>query len=435
MTDVALLPGTTNEMLEAEYWLNRIADTDRVLMNENMILQFNHKNVKEAGEQMKRYNLLEFGESIDREDLVSMISAMDLPDETLYCGGRELEDSIRIEISDNRNLSGVPFNTPVRYGVCTRRSSIRMFPSYRNINEAPDDIDTDILQCSAILINEPVLVLLESSDRHFLFIRCSYYDGWVSTEAIAFCKERSMWIDLFYTPYKTMDDFIVVTANRICLPYHQEQPDISLLELTMGIRFAIDRSVKNIWNNYVVRIPVRSQNGDLKMESASIPVSSGIHRGYISYTTSNVLKLAFQTLGETYGWGGSADTRDCSSLAMELYRCFGFQLPRDSWSFAYLRGCVSYTDFRDMTIKDREDLFRKLRPGAIIGWPGHTMLYIGHVEERFYVINYVGHFSVRKQGAVPKRLKVNMCMVNDLNVERDNGLTWLETLQYVKSIE
>ena len=88
-------------------------------------------------------------------------------------------------------------------------------------------------------------------------------------------------------------------------------------------------------------------------------------------TGSQVAAYACQFIGNPYVWGGNSLTNgiDCSGFVREVYRAFGYNLPRSSWS---LRNCgvgVSYEE---------------AQPGDIIFYQsaasasgGHVGLYIG----------------------------------------------------------
>lgn len=429
-TDVALFPGTTYEMLSQHYWLDRIGDTDRVLMNNLEIEEFNKKNREIIGSDARLYDLSILGNTLDKEDLISIICEMKLDEGPLFLCGREISYEERDKIMSNRNLDNVQKENKICYGICTQRADIRIMPTPLSLNETPEDVVTDVLQSSAILLNEPVAVLYESMDQNWYFIRCRYYDGWVQKRCIALFED--------YCEFKKaiqMEQFLVVTGNRLVLPVDPFCPEVSMIQLTMGIRLEIDDSVKDDFNNYPVRIPVRDEKGLAHFITASIPVSSDVNIGYLNYTTTNVLKLAFQTLGDLYGWGGSYQSRDCSSLPFELFRCFGFQLPRDSANLAKIIDCISYTNLDYHNAEERMDILRQVRPGAIVGWPGHTMIYIGNVNGKYYVINYAGHLSMEQRSGKKVRYPVHICLVNDLDAYRDNGRTWLESLTYIKSLE
>ncbi len=60
--------------------------------------------------------------------------------------------------------------------------------------------------------------------------------------------------------------------------------------------------------------------------------------GDLPYTHENVTAQAAKMRGEVYGWGGMLGGRDCSALVGDVYRCFGFRLPRDAAGLALLPG-------------------------------------------------------------------------------------------------
>lgn len=59
-------------------------------------------------------------------------------------------------------------------------------------------------------------------------------------------------------------------------------------------------------------------------------MSRDVSVGYLSLTNEEIIKQAFKCLGDRYGWGGMLESRDCSSYIREVYRCFGWILPRNT---------------------------------------------------------------------------------------------------------
>jgi hypothetical protein len=83
-------------------------------------------------------------------------------------------------------------------------------------------------------------------------------------------------------------------------------------------------------DNYVLKLPVRRKSGELEFKLALLPAASDVALGYMPYTRANLIRQIFKTNGNRYGWGGMLEARDCSALVLEVYRCFGFDLPRNS---------------------------------------------------------------------------------------------------------
>ena len=114
--------------------------------------------------------------------------------------------------------------------------------------------------------------------------------------------------------------------------------------------------------------------------------------GFLPYTAENILKLAFSMLGEVYGWGGSLDSRDCSMMVHDIFACFGICLPKDTTGPQSLTGMDIFMDLTSYSKEEKEQILTRLRPGAVLGFPGHVMIYLGKTGQDYYVISQTGHF-------------------------------------------
>lgn len=96
--------------------------------------------------------------------------------------------------------------------------------------------------------------------------------------------------------------------------------------------------------------------------SVSIP-SSGIGSSVASY--------ACQFIGNPYVWGGNSLTNgcDCSGFVVQVYKHFGYSLPRSSWSLAKVGTAVSYSN------AEPGDIIFYQSSGSASG--GHVGIYIG----------------------------------------------------------
>lgn len=151
--------------------------------------------------------------------------------------------------------------------------------------------------------------------------------------------------------------------------------------------------------------------------------------GYLSYTTDNVLKLAFKKLGNVYGWGGTLDSDDCSGYIRNLYKCFGFSFPRNSSKIAIVP--FEYQDLSEKTVDEKKEVFDNLLPGALVYMKGHIMIYLGKENGLYYVIDRVGTYINPDETDITCLLGVT---VNTLDVKRASGKTWLEDISSVNQI-
>ncbi|MBO5227774.1 MAG: C40 family peptidase [Lachnospiraceae bacterium] len=219
----------------------------------------------------------------------------------------------------------------------------------------------------------------------------------------------------------------------------------------MGVKLELsdEECYEGMYYNYMVRIPVKNKCGELEYVVTGIPISMDVHVGYIPYNGANVLRQAFKTLGNVYGWGGTLNSRDCSALVMDIHRCFGLILPRDVSGQMQINSCrtIKFDDracecnqTRGTTgSRETEQNCRKyhklcdLSAGDILGFPGHTMMYAGFDYNNctHYVISEMGSFYTFSEGDA-KKVTVNSCVLSDLSLMRENGLTWEQSLTYAK---
>lgn len=269
-------------------------------------------------------------------------------------------------------------------------------------------------------INSTVLIgdaaYIEDYDKNICRVTTPYATGYMYVDNVAFC-ENYMW--------KNDKERILVTADGVVLDKNTTNPRISNLLLTMGS--SLEEVFKNeayvnsegrlIMNAYIVKIPYRKNDGTASYDYGYIPVSAPAVRGAMEYSRENVIICAFRCLGDRYGWGGMYGARDCSSFVMDVFRCFGIVLPRNSYMQS-LSGRRVY-DVSKMSCEEKEKVIEKAGPGALIYFPGHISIYIGSENNRLYVISAVGNMDGMITGSV---------VINTLNVRRMDQSTWLSNV-------
>lgn len=102
-----------------------------------------------------------------------------------------------------------------------------------------------------------------------------------------------------------------------------------------------------------------SDSEEAPKEEAPKPTSSGGGKG------QDIANYACKFIGNPYVAGGTSLTNgaDCSGFVMSVYKNFGINLPRSSYSQSTVGKGVSYSD---------------ARPGDVIYYGGHVGIYIGN---------------------------------------------------------
>ncbi len=126
---------------------------------------------------------------------------------------------------------------------------------------------------------------------------------------------------------------------------------------------SIDR---NVSPNPPVQILSDTQDSEQGLNKA-IMKSKRLESVQVDYSTENqknIIQMALQYEGNPYIWGGNSLTNgiDCSGFTRELYKKFGYNLPRTSAQQKYTGRKVSLS---------------KLQAGDLIHFPGHVGMYIG----------------------------------------------------------
>jgi cell wall-associated NlpC family hydrolase len=81
-------------------------------------------------------------------------------------------------------------------------------------------------------------------------------------------------------------------------------------------------------------------------------------------------------MGQTYGWGGLYENRDCSALIQDVFAGFGLPLPRNSKDQADFGENIS---LKELSGPEKQSLIRTqgVPLQTLLYMPGHIMLYLG----------------------------------------------------------
>lgn len=427
-----MLPDTKYEMLNADFWINKLHDGDRIIMQFEEIEKFNLRNTKKVDAV---YDLRTYNDKLTEEELKAYIKEYSIPNVDMYdVQGKKIEKDFYDKIVENTNIEEISKSNNIKYGITVKNTSLRSFPTSRAIFKAADDVEFDRFQETGCQAVEPVLVLHESRDREWYFIQMYNYRGWAKKSDIALAENKE---EVFN--YLDSKNYIVITGDYAytqCNPY---EPGVSSIRLDMGTRIPLaEDNVEIIGNqsvigNYAVRYPVRNSHGRLEIKHALISKKQDISMGYLKYTRENILKQVFKLLGHRYGWGDSLDGRDCSSTLMYVYKTFGFRLPRNGNEQEAGFG-ISYKFDENTSLEERKEIFDKVKPGAAIFMPGHVMMYIGCEAGVHYMIHCF-HGYGEKIGNEYKFKAVNEVAVTSTLLTTSSGKLFINRFSSLLQIE
>ncbi|MDN5781099.1 MAG: SH3 domain-containing protein [Luteimonas sp.] len=380
--------GVDTSQLTPEYWVGRQRQADKVILDRSAIASQNRRlqaddpslhDVEGLPAQLEAAQVREW-----IEDLSSR------PSKPLYDQQGNLVGKKALDgFMDALNLKAIPRTQKTRYGLVVQRADLRTFPTATRVFSSIGDTDIDRFQESAFFPGTPVAIVHESRDRKWLFVVGSLYAAWIEKQHVAEGSKTQVFSYTRKVPY------LVVTGAHVRTTFTPDLPAVSDLQLDMGVRVPVLREwpgtkVVNgqaAYTSHVVELPVRNDDGSLRIVPALLPRIADVSADYLPLTRANLIRQAFKFLGERYGWGHSYGTRDCSGFVSEVYRSFGVQLPRNtrdqSVSPALNRLAFNADDGRDK----RMDAVADLQVGDMVYIPGHVMMVIGHDNGTPYVIH------------------------------------------------
>lgn len=431
---IRLMPNVTSDMLSVDYWMKLTDSPDAEIMSLEEIQEYNMSCLPENAERKKFLNFSEEDSSrtISEEQLTAYLDEAETYSDAFFSNGNSVPSTYWDKVKENVNYDAIEAENVLTYGFAVKRGEIRQFPAEEVITTDHGSPLFDEMQISTFLTGEPIIVALSSKDKKWCFVLTQACCGWTKKTNVAVLNSYNEW-----NIERNPSDYLIVTGDEITIEYDNADSDVSEVNFTMGCKLTLvpweecttSKEGREPYGNYVTKIPCRDNNGNLIWKYAYVPYSRDVHIGYLKYTRRNLLETALKCLGNRYGWGGMYHARDCSQYIMEIYRCFGFILPRNSTGLSELKTETIYIE--NMDEKQKETALDSVPVGSILYLKGHVMLYLGKVDNHYYVIS--ASASVIPDGSEEER-SVHSVVINDLHAKRRNGSTWLEALEKYKII-
>jgi len=431
---VSLAGGVTSEMCGSSYWKSKIgANADRLLMTYDEIDTLDQAMLDAPETYMNDLKSME-------ETYTASVIKPDIPERDYYINGQLIDKTAYFnKMTDAMLSTGYTGERQQQYAVVTRNADMKDWPTNDILGYSPTDADDEI-QSSSMVVNEPFIIRqkCEIDGKTFYSGYSSNCSGWVSGDCLAICADKQEWLDAWDVDTASKD-FLVVTQDKIVLEPSALAPSTSEVKLCLGtiLKLVPENEIptniaeRGPWNNYVVSLPTRAEDGTYRRETALIAQHYNVSVGFRPLTSGNILDTAFTCLGDRYGWGGMLDSMDCSMYTRSVYRCFGLELPRNTtWQLAIPGARIDLSETSD---SDKAALINTLYPGALLYFNGHTMIYTGCENGIGYVISDTGSLSDSK-GELEVRSMYSV-ILNPLTVRRRNGSTWLNNVDSVISFD
>lgn len=407
--------GVRDAHLDANYWIRREPAAGRTVLDENAIAAQNQRLTQL---DPSVFDLERLPATLKRQQVVKWIEDMSSrPAVPMYDeSGRALDAATLDMLVASTAVDAVPASQATRYGLVVRRADLRTFPNRLRAFNSPDSADIDRFQETALFPGTPVVVAHESRDGKWWFVVSPVYAAWLEKDTVALGSADEV------RAYTRKVPYLVVTGATAQTVYTRERPEVSELQLEMGVRVPLladwpaDRSVNGQHPQaaHVIELPIRAADGSLRFAPALLPRTADVARDYLPLNRANVLRQSFKFLGERYGWGHSYNARDCSGFVSEVYRSFNVRLPRNTrdQSVSPALNRVSFT--AQDSAAERLAVLNQLEVGDLVYIPGHVMMVIGYDGGEPYVIHDTTGITYRGDDGGTRRLQLNAVSVTPL---------------------
>ena len=419
------LPGTTDAMLKADFWLAKLPAPRQLILDSAGIVSFNQAVVQALPRAVVDFDA--FPATMSRASLRQWLAADRLPrGQERYSDGTLLTAGFYDQLEQNMNLQAIRELNPVSWGFVVRRSDLRTFPTDTAASEDDESDEFDLFQETAVNIAEPVAVLHRSTDGKWIFVQLVNYRGWLRTDDVALAADRQTWQARRSLP------FVVITGTKVAPRDSVMGKPVAEWRAGMGAKLPFFGMEKE---GYRIEIPRRDAQGAVIWQKAWIHGKADVSVGYLPYTRANILRQAFKMLGEHYGWGGLNEGRDCSSFIMDIYNVFGIRAPRNADQQEAVPGRrISLRGISDAA--GRYALLGQAEPGATLHMRNHVMLYLGEHNGKHYAIHSLGSYGDASRpnadGTLP-RIGVMQIVVGDLDLPLRSGRRFIEAVTSVNN--
>jgi len=365
----------------AEFWIDKIENPNKVIMNTKEIDIFNQNTSKQGRLTFFEEINKSYGSSWVRKSIVANYEGISSRT-THFIDGNKISSLFLRSIKDSLNLDAIDTNSvKTRYALTTTYCHQKIVPTNLALLKKKNEIHFDRNQNSALDIASPIAILHSTIDGQWHYGIGPTSSGWVRNDNIAFGTKKEI------VNYLNSKNFVITTAAKTSVLIGGKYHDY----MRMGVRLP---SLLDIDNMTMVMIPTADSDGKLVFTNATVKTAD-IHRGYLPYTPKSILRQAFKFLHSPYGWGGMYGEQDCSKFLQEIYATVGVKLPRNSMSQSKVS--EAKLELSGLSKQSKHTFLKttSMVGGTILHLKGHIVLYLGEYKGEPYIIHTVWGGSKR----------------------------------------
>lgn len=402
--------GINETHLSANFWLNKLNNGSALLMKPAEIASFNSQLIRDNAHISSPLLMPELISDVELKRKINLISRV-FSAPRFYASGEQVTDAAYAGYIANANYETIQSKNKVLFALVVKRTGLRRFPTADKVYKQSSDklkehsltqaleIDLDLFQESALFPGDAVAVLHTSKDGQWYLVQAYNYLAWLPKIDVAIGNKAEI------SAFKHDENYLVVTGSKVFthyLPdYIENNRQLSQVQLDMGIRLPLakrsdygdDLYGQNPYTSYVVKLPIKNVQGKLQFALVAIARSQDVHLGYLPFSQHNLIQQSFKFLGERYGWGHDYNGRDCTGFIDEVYKSFGFIMPRNSGQQAKGSYGRNYLFNENSDPSEKLTAIAKLQVGDLIYIPGHVMMYLGEDKGKPYIIHDVKDLS------------------------------------------
>jgi len=141
-------PKVEGFMLKPEYWIEKIGDAEKIILNEEETKEFNKKSfrkMKSKGFEEWLYDLETYPKIITREELLNAMKTYSseevFPGKTCYdIHAKGISETVKKEVLYQANFDSIPDEISVKWGMLIKREDVMAFPTDIVFAEEPESM-------------------------------------------------------------------------------------------------------------------------------------------------------------------------------------------------------------------------------------------------------------------------------------------------------